>query len=259
MLDPARWPGTTIANWEPFVQLAASMMPEPGSDRTILFRGQAAEWELTPKLLRHLPAGVSASAAIRAEAAALDHFKSQAHLHYEAGFHLADSKPTLADWWALMQHHGAPTRLLDWTASPYVALYYAVEQEPGSDGVVLVIEGETPERNFKQQYPHQSLENSLALGEDAPAGLRVFTPFFKTPRLVAQQGYFTASVRVLDPQDTLLQENGAIIRRWIVPASLKPRFMRHLRVMNVSAQTLFPGLDGLGRAAAELIRAEGAL
>ncbi len=60
------------------------------------------------------------------EGALLFRFKQQAH-QFIAHTPPVDDK---ASWFALMQHYGTPTRLLDWTSSPYVALYFAVEEKP---------------------------------------------------------------------------------------------------------------------------------
>jgi hypothetical protein len=53
-------------------------------------------------------------------------FRQQAHQYITD----LPSSDDLGSWFALMQHHGAPTGFLDWTKSPYVALYFAFEEEP---------------------------------------------------------------------------------------------------------------------------------
>ena len=55
-----------------------------------------------------------------------EQFMSQAELHAHPA-EISDKNDTLS-WWAVMQHYGAPTRLLDWSISPYVALYFAVQK-----------------------------------------------------------------------------------------------------------------------------------
>ncbi len=81
-----------------------------------------------------------------------------------------------------------------------------------------------------------------------------FTLERKTRRLLNQQGFFTASTHPDLEHDELLNDARAIVRRWVIPSALKTVMLRHLRTMNVSAETLFPGLDGLARSAGEVIK-----
>jgi len=254
MLDPSVWSGTEIAAWDNLTRVATEMTELAATGRTILFRGQPHEWQLRSSLLRALPQNVDTATALRVEQNAADHFRSQAHL-YEPELKVESLKGFywFTHWWSRMQHHGAPTRLLDWTASPYVAAYFAVEQRPDNNGVVLVIDADRLKEVYRPPEPHSEW-NVDHFGTGAPEALIPFTPYHKTTRLVAQQGYFTVATRVLDVHDDLLHRAGAILRRWVIPADRKSNILYHLRTMNVGAHSLFPGMDGLGRATGELVR-----
>ena len=88
------------------------------------FRGQAnAEWGLQSTLERVIGQKWSAQNARKFEAHSLEVFRSKYHI-YSGLEHIPKSK---LSWLSVMQHYGVPTRLIDFTTSPYIALYFALE------------------------------------------------------------------------------------------------------------------------------------
>src|SRR5438270_7985957 len=122
------FPVFRLESWEAFLKL---VIHPPYSNWA--FRGERDErWPLYSSLSRYLQnAGVDPRAWPDQEGRILRIFKRKAHQFLEKPPEIDDD----FQWLALMQHHGAPTRLLDFTWSPYVAAFFALERTLG-DGVV---------------------------------------------------------------------------------------------------------------------------
>jgi hypothetical protein len=95
-----------------------------------IFRGHAdATWKLQPTLERVAGSSFTSDFVTKAEQLAISRFKAKFHLYDTQN----EAPQTDLEWLSIMQHYGAPTRLLDFTASPYLALFFAVEHyEPSS-------------------------------------------------------------------------------------------------------------------------------
>lgn len=260
------WPTFEFTSWESFLTQASGLTASVPSDPpTYLFRGQPdASWGLTPSLLRDLPKGITPEEAIAIEARATVEFREHAPAVLSGGaFPRPQNGP---QWWALMQHYGAPTRLLDWTASPYVAAYFACEQSPREPGAVFIAHPFTVSQQVKARYGGSEVPNRELGSANAPDLAFFLVPSPRPDRSVAQQGHFSLALNILadhsaiilrastDPSSGTVNEGHVL--KWIIPADLKLIFLRNLRVMNVAAHALFPGLDGLGRSVRDLIRTE---
>ena len=169
------------------------------------------------------------------------------------------------NWLALGQHHGLPTRLLDWTYSPYVALHFATSDlaQIDRDGVVWLVdyarthEQAPPELRRRLDAEGADVFTTEMLAEEAPslgdlAGLGdgPFAAFVEPPsfdeRIVNQYALFSL---VSDPAlalDEWLAVRPHLARRVVVPAGLKWEVRDKLDQANVTERVLFPGLDGLG-------------
>lgn len=258
------WPQESIDSWEEFSALADHASLGSAQQVGYLFRGQAdAAWHLTTSLQRTLAPDLSAAGALDVEARLRKAFGQQIHLHVSAS-----SLPSISsspfEVWMWMQHHGAPTRLLDWSASPYVGCYFAVESSWDVDGAVWLFHpGSLAAVMAKQQRCSPNDYRHGPLSADAPLLVLPYWPDRPPSRFVAQQGALTVCMHVLGNQEAVIEEalrpiqgdgRGLSLVKCVIPARLKPEFLKRLTLMNVTASALFPGIDGLGRSLAERAR-----
>lgn len=256
------WPTQTLTSWQHFVTIAARFIPN-----AYMYRGHGqASWPLSPSLVRILPEGTTAQLAMEVESAILDDFRTEAHLHVPEGL-LPElgNRASPVDWWALMQHYGAPTRLLDWTTSLYVAAYFAVESHWDDDGAIVQAHAATAQASYVEHFGAAGkVQKETFVDANAKPAILFWYPNRKSARLVAQQGWLSVSTSVLSTHEDLIvsaceaatkiNPEKIFYRKWIVPAAQKPVFLRQLRSMNIAAHSLFPGLDGICRSGAEKAR-----
>jgi hypothetical protein len=225
------------------------------------FRGQReSAWTLQTSLDREVrvstPSGHSHLDRRSVENKLLFRFRQQAHQFVPHTPPVDD----IASWFALMQHYGAPTRLLDWTSSPYVALYFAVEEKGERDnGYSAIWAIDLDWLETKRQKHLESIDpkernaylSGLLEQRGAPLVVKIEPPQ-ANDRMSAQQGFFLwklyegtpffdqiLSSMMIDP----IQER-PVIRKLKVGENLRIEFLERLQSVNIHRGSLFPGLDG---------------
>ncbi len=184
---------------------------------------------------------------------------------YARGFS-PQSMESLWDWLALAQHHGLPTRMLDWTFSPYVALHFLTEntERYGEDGVVWCVDYHQTNRQLPRRLKALLRQEGADVftGEmlattapDLPAFDRLakhpFVLFLEPPsldaRIVNQFALFSVMNGPELSLDTFLEAQTDGVRKLIIPAALKWEVRDKLDQSNITERVLFPGFDGLSR------------
>jgi hypothetical protein len=251
-----------IENWKmlsEFIENTVTDFPNP-TDNYIQYRGQTnVSWKLTPTLTRIVNGNT------KSQEKALG-YESQAQMDFFAQVHLLDSKLQCdrnidpASMLIDMQHYSCPTRLLDWTQSPYVGLYFAVNDSFDLDGALFVWDWRHYKRNYKTVYPEQSEIPSTEILKFAKHNIiEMVFPIKMNERIVRQQGVFSVSNNILLNHDDLIltyaqnANKPCGLYKLEIPANLKFEFLARLKSMNISPESLFPGLDGLGRAIKETL------
>jgi hypothetical protein len=173
------------------------------------------------------------------------------------------------NWIALGQHHGLPTRMLDWTYSPYVALHFATmdTERFDVDAAVWAVDyvrcHELLPSKLREALEHEDADvfiaellerggaDSLACLDELSAQSGEFMVFLEPPsldeRIVNQLALFSLMSSNRARHDEWLARYPKLYRRIIIPAELKWEVRDKLDQANVTERVLFPGLDGLSR------------
>lgn len=171
------------------------------------------------------------------------------------------------EWYFMMQHHGVPTRLLDWTDSALVGLFFAVEsttRDSQGDAAIYVMDPEWLNKlTFRKNsnwsgvaltdwpaaerfLPDQEVDNAYLLIKRKNKNCLAIDPPHISTRLAAQRSRFVIfSLDSSTLQKACLRRDSKIVTIR-VPASAARELRAELRLMGVSRSSVFPDLQGLG-------------
>ena len=231
-----------------------------------VFRGQLSRWELTTALERQCQkSGIGLNAVKEIEYKMIRDFRRL----YDGNDRETVREDTLYCL-SLMQHYGAPTRLMDWTYSPFIATYFALEyaqDHDGEDGALWCLNVDwcwekarkvagTKVIKMRNAYRNEQTFQTLYMGDKPRKLVFLENPFLLHTRLSRQQGVFLCqgdvtsslvdNLKNLDPDGYNNMENVLKIGCKLTRES-RIDALEELHQMNIDRTILFPGLEGFAK------------
>lgn len=248
----------TVTTWNELRE-ALDFRKDKHTDRfrsNFVFRGVAVEnYNLEPSIQR---IGRLAS---EVESHLIRSFKKYAPLNT-----LLDNYDNIWNWLALAQHHGLPTRLLDWTFSADIALHFLTESRDRfeTDGAIWmvdcvklhdylpgVLKRHLDDENVStfssddlDKVIGSSLNDIHKLKDNA---MVFFEPPSISDRIVSQYGLFSFMLDVDSSNYEWLKQHPSLWRKIIIPKELKWEIRDRLDQANITERVIYPGLDGLSK------------
>lgn len=213
----------TVTSFASFIRQLETL---PSATGLTLFRGQPIQGELLPAIARPDP---TQDTAVKEKAMLRELQRIGASL-------LPRGKIDAWELFVTARHFGMATRLLDWTANPLAALWFACAPFQGGDAYVYVLAAEP-------------LLFNTAKGPFDQVKTRVYKPRLTNPRIIAQDGWFTVHRYSKKAKRFVRMERNPEINKSLteirIGASLRASMVVALDRYGVSERTLFPDLVGL--------------
>lgn len=203
-----------------------------------IYRGvDDSGYKLEPSIGRIRHKTVEREIGINDEEKALFRFRDKARPYIQR-----DVKNDL-EWMIIGQHHGMPTRLLDWTRSPLVAAYFAAtrihrRQYISDTGEFLeqLIDGAVYAVRIPEKVDREDWEKPFNVKD-----VKLIDPTRVTERVVRQESVFTIHAKPLEDW------NPPDIQKFLIPNICKFAIKKDLDERGISEAELFPGVDAIAR------------
>ena len=192
------------------------------------YRGQSdSNWKLIPKAGRENLNGVD-------DETIFNHWKRRAIGLLDKNF---ENK---LDYLSIAQHTGLPTRLLDWSHSPLIALFFAVVDNPEKDGALFLYS-----LTVNEVIPFEEIKDYNPFDEEMEKDYYFYMPISTINRLDNQFGHFSIHKNPQKPFEDICIKRRLL--KYIIPKELKNEILLLLNHYGINYLTIYPDLEGLSK------------